>query len=389
MTQLGAVILAAGFSSRMGMFKPLLPLGDSTVLEHVVRTFKHAEITPIVVTGHNHIEIEALTQKLKVETVHNPRFEEGMFTSIQSGFAYMANRDFNGVFLLPTDIPLVRSSTLTFLQADFAENQVLYDLWQPAFKGHRGHPPLLKMGLVQKIAAMQSDSNLREALALLPPNRKREITVCDRYILRDMDYYQDYVTLLEDYQNYDVLYPDEAYALLLKYRGDKPKLLRHSLKVMQVALRLALALERRSVPINVRLVQSCGLLHDIGKGHADHACFSAELLASLELPRMGYVTGCHSGFALSQGLSDFLKDDELAAKVVFIADKFVGSNSGDTLGTVDERFDAARRRFGDNADAARRIANLHAEARAVCAEISALLGQPIEDVVFRDTYKGK
>ena len=383
MTQFGAVILAAGFSSRMGAFKPLLSLGGTTVLEYVVQTMCHAEITPVVVTGHKYAEIEALAQKLKVETVHNPRFEEGMFTSIQSGFAYMAEKTFSGVFLLPIDIPMIRFSTLTFLQAEFMQNSALYDLWQPTFNGRRGHPPLLKTGLVRKIAAMQNDTSLREALATLPPNRKCEVPVCDRYILRDMDYPADYVALLSEFESYDVLYPAEAYALLLKFRGDKPKLLRHSLKVMQVALRLALALKHKHVPINVRLVQSCALLHDIGKGHPDHACFSAELLASMELPRMGYVTGCHSGFTLSQGLCDFLKDDTLAAKVVFIADKFVGSNSGDSLGTVDERFEAARRRFGNDPEAARRIEHLHAEAKAVCAEISALLNQPIEDVVFR------
>lgn len=384
MTGFGAVILAAGFSSRMGAFKPLLPLGNATVLEHIVQTIHHAEITPVVVTGHNKNEIEALAQKLQVATVHNPCFEQGMFTSIQSGFAYMSDKALDGIFLLPVDIPMIRFSTLTFLQADFLQNHALYDLWQPTFNGRRGHPPLLKNDLARKIADMQNTVSLREALATLPLNCKHEVAVCDRYILRDMDYPADYAALAYEYEGNDVLYPAEAYALLLIFCGDKPKLLRHSLKVMQVALRLALALKRKNVPINVRLVQSCALLHDIGKGHPDHACFSAELLASLELPRMGYVTGCHSGFALSQGLCDYLKDDTLATKVVFIADKFVGSNSGDSLGTVDERFEAARRRFGDDFEAALRITNLHNEAKTVCAEISALLEQSIEKVVFRD-----
>lgn len=383
MTQFGAVILAAGFSSRMKAFKPLLPLGNITVLEHVLQTMRQAEITPVVATGHNHGEIEALAQKLKAATVHNPLFEHGMFTSIQSGFAYMADMAFGGVFLLPADIPMIRFSTLTFLQADFLQNHALYELWQPTFNGRRGHPPLLKMDLVRKIAALQNDTSLREALATLPENRKCKVSVCDRYILRDMDYPADYAALLAEYANHDVLYPAEAYALLRKFHAAKPKLIRHSLKVMQVALRLALALQRKNVPLNVRLVQSCALLHDIGKGHPDHACFAAELLASLELPRMGYVTGCHSGFALSQGLCDYLKDDTLAAKVVFIADKFVGSNSGDSLGTVDERFEAARKRFDGNPEAARRINHLHNEAKCVCAEISTLLNQPIDDVVFR------
>lgn len=379
---LGAVILAAGFSSRMGAFKPLLTLGKTTVLEHVAQTFIHAEITPIVVTGYKHAEIEALAQSINIQTLHNPRFEEGMFTSIQTGLDHMANAGYAGVFLLPTDIPLVRSGTLSFMQADFAQNSGSCRLWQPVFNGRRGHPPLLRRDLAQSIAALPPNLNLREALNGVLPEHKREVTVYDRYILRDMDYPGDYVDMLAEYENYDVLYPSEAWALLLKYRGDEPKLLRHSLKVMQVALNLALALKHKGANINVRLVQSSALLHDVGKGRDNHACFAAELLAGLELPRMGYVAGCHSGFLLSQGLCDYLGEDVLAAKVVFIADKFVSGQSGDTLVTVDQRFANASARFGQNPEAARRIERLHNEAKATCAEISALLGRPIEEFVL-------
>lgn len=380
--KLGAVILAAGFSSRMGAFKPLLALGNTTVLEHVAETFRHAEITPVVVTGYKHEDIETLAAKINVQTLHNPRFEEGMFTSIQTGFGYAANAGFEGVFLLPTDIPLVRSGTIRFMQADFAKHKAACDLWQPVFNKRRGHPPLLKRDLVHSIANLPPNDNLRDALAAVALDRKRAVPVYDRYVLRDMDYPADYVDMLDEYESYDVLYPSEAWALLLRYHGDKPQLLRHSLTVMRVALKLALALEHKGALLNVRLVQSCALLHDIGKGHDEHACFGAELLASLELPRMGYVIGCHSGFGLSQGMCDYLDDDELAAKVVFIADKFVGSNSGDTLVSVAQRFDSARARFGQNPEAARRIEQLYAEAQAVCAEISGLLRRPIEELVF-------
>ena len=52
--QFGACILAAGFSSRMGSFKPLLPLNDETVIERVLRVSKAAGICNIVVaTGHS------------------------------------------------------------------------------------------------------------------------------------------------------------------------------------------------------------------------------------------------------------------------------------------------------------------------------------------------
>lgn len=380
----GAVILAAGLSSRMRSFKPLLVMGNGTVLEQVVQTFRHAEVTPVVVTGHQHAEVETVARKLNVVTVHNHAYESGMFSSIKSGFVYMADQPYAGVFLLPTDIPLIRYSTLSFMQSDFTNNFRNFDLWHPIFNHKKGHPPLLKMPLVRDISQASADGNLRDILSDLPDERKQLVSVCDKFILQDMDYPADYVDLLDEYDHYDVLAPSEAYALLLKYRGDQPQLIAHSLKVMQVALRLALRLKYKNAGLNVRLVQSCALLHDIGKGFPNHACFSAELLAGLELTRMGYVTGCHSGFALSQGLSAFLGEDELAAKIVYIADKFVSSNSGNHLVTIKERFDSARRRFGDNPEAAANINRYHNEAKRVCAEISRFLGQPIEDVVLRN-----
>ena len=49
-----AIVLAAGFSERMGEFKPLLPLGGVTVLERCVALFRNAgidDVRVVTVTG--------------------------------------------------------------------------------------------------------------------------------------------------------------------------------------------------------------------------------------------------------------------------------------------------------------------------------------------------
>ena len=54
-----ALILAAGFSRRMGRFKPLLVLNGKTVLARCVESFRQAGIADMtVVTGHRHREVE-------------------------------------------------------------------------------------------------------------------------------------------------------------------------------------------------------------------------------------------------------------------------------------------------------------------------------------------
>ena len=52
-TGISAIILAAGFSSRMGELKGLLSLGGRTLLEHCVALFRDCGIEDVVVvTGH-------------------------------------------------------------------------------------------------------------------------------------------------------------------------------------------------------------------------------------------------------------------------------------------------------------------------------------------------
>ena len=44
MKKTGAVLVAAGLSSRMGDFKPMLPFGDSTIALHIVMMLKRLDI---------------------------------------------------------------------------------------------------------------------------------------------------------------------------------------------------------------------------------------------------------------------------------------------------------------------------------------------------------
>lgn len=56
--KIAAVILAAGYSSRMGDFKPLMKLDGLTVIESAVGCFKRAGISDImVVVGHRASEV--------------------------------------------------------------------------------------------------------------------------------------------------------------------------------------------------------------------------------------------------------------------------------------------------------------------------------------------
>ena len=54
MERTGAVILAAGLSSRMHEFKPLLELGDSTIIVRAIENLKTAGASPV---SYTHLDV--------------------------------------------------------------------------------------------------------------------------------------------------------------------------------------------------------------------------------------------------------------------------------------------------------------------------------------------
>jgi CTP:molybdopterin cytidylyltransferase MocA len=189
--EISAVIIAAGFSSRMHDFKPLLSIGDKTVLERTVSTFICAGITDIVVVlGHQAETLIPLIESLGIRWVINPNYEQGMYTSIQIG-AKMIDGASQCFFMMPVDVPLVMPETIekmTTMYEDTAMN-VLY----PSYEGRRGHPPLISTRLIPKLSESADSGGLKGFLER--EGMASYLVVDDPGILMDMDTQADYEKL--------------------------------------------------------------------------------------------------------------------------------------------------------------------------------------------------
>ncbi len=183
--RLAAVVLAAGLSRRMGRLKPLLPLGDRTVLETAASAFTGAGLEAlIVVTGHRADEVGRLVAQRGWLEAPNPEYQTGMYSSVRAGVAALPAGT-EAFFLLPCDIPLVSVTTVSTLAAarqGAGDPAVCY----PIFGGRRGHPPLISAALIPEILTGEPDGGLR---ALLASHKDRclETKVEDEGILQDMD----------------------------------------------------------------------------------------------------------------------------------------------------------------------------------------------------------
>lgn len=193
--RLGGVIVAAGCSSRMGAFKPLLPLDEmkTPILRQEVNLLLSQGVSHVlVVTGHRAKEVErTLSGSPKtVRTVYNPNYREDMFRSVQAGVAALPE-GIDGFFFLPADCPAVEPATLERLAAAF--ETVCPPLCVPQYGGRRGHPPLISTELKGPLLAYDGEGGLKQ---FLRQYQALEIPVDDPEIMRDMDTPEEYQALL-------------------------------------------------------------------------------------------------------------------------------------------------------------------------------------------------
>ncbi|MBR1814229.1 MAG: NTP transferase domain-containing protein [Lachnospiraceae bacterium] len=199
-TETAALIVAAGMSSRMGDFKPMLNIGSISIAKRVVATFQQAGVAHIVmVTGYNATALERHLAGNGIVFLRNEQYETTqMIDSVRIGLSYLKDKC-DRVLFTPVDIPLFTASTVETLLSSDAP------LACPAFQGKDGHPILISASLIDRLLSDTGDRGLRGALsrcdvtmALLP--------VDDPGILHDADTPKDFEELLR-YHNSQLVRP--------------------------------------------------------------------------------------------------------------------------------------------------------------------------------------
>ena len=116
-----ALITAAGMSSRMGDFKPMLNVGSISIAQRVVATFQQAGVEKIVmVTGYNAVMLERHLAGNGIVFLRNEAYETTqMFESVCIGLRYLKNKC-DRVLFTPVDIPLFTADTVQkLLESDW------------------------------------------------------------------------------------------------------------------------------------------------------------------------------------------------------------------------------------------------------------------------------
>ena len=198
--QIGALIVAAGMSKRMGEFKPMLSIGSISIAQRIIATLNQAGVSKIVmVTGYNASVLERHLAGNGIIFLRNDDYERTqMFDSVKIGLDYLRDKC-DKVLFTPVDVPLFTAKTVHSILDSGAS------LACPMCEGKQGHPILIASHLISEILCDCGEQGLKGAMDRCSEPLLR-IEVDDPGTIHDADTPEEFSQLL-DYHNSQLIRP--------------------------------------------------------------------------------------------------------------------------------------------------------------------------------------
>ncbi len=361
----GALIPSAGYSSRMGEFKPLLEIGGRTVIERQIDLFQQIGIaSPVIVTGYRAEELFPAAEKLGARVAVNKDFDKGMFSSVRAGLPLLQADDIKAFFMLPVDIPLVPPIVLERMCRGFDESRpsILY----AAAGGRRGHPPLVSAELIPEILAYSGDGGLRRLLDCHEPEAA-DFESGFEEVLLDMDSPDAYKEIARRWSLNQIPPVEDCLRLLEDYRTP-PAVVEHSVKAAELSSFIVSRLNANGLSLSAELAERAGLLHDIAKGRPGHAAEGERILRLHGLEAAAEITGRHMNLYYKSG------DDITETEILYLADKLL---DGTLIKPLEIRKQEALRIKGTSREIREAIERRFDEAAMIAAAVEDVIGQPL------------
>jgi molybdenum cofactor cytidylyltransferase len=200
MVVLGAIVLAAGDSTRMGRPKALLPdASGRPFVARLVRTFGAAGIDEvIVVTGASHDAIVAALDgdglPLVPRVVRNHDPSRGQLSSLWTALDAIEHLQLDAFLMTPVDVPMVKEQTIRAVVEAWRRRHP--PIARPVMGDRHGHPVLFDRTLFAELRRAPLAQGAKAVVHRHEP-QLLNIDVDDEGCLTDVDTPADYNALLE------------------------------------------------------------------------------------------------------------------------------------------------------------------------------------------------
>lgn len=187
---ISAVILASGYSNRMGRNKLLLPYKKKPIVEHVIDAILSCNFSNIILVGRD-VEVINIGKRKNIKTVINSNATNGQSESVKLSINNLPNTD--GYMFFTGDQPLIELETIELLLHKFNQNNNFIIV--PKHKEKKGTPVIFPKEFKQELLSLEGDTGGR----VIINNNLDKVIFVDlpkEHVLFDIDTPDDYKTLI-------------------------------------------------------------------------------------------------------------------------------------------------------------------------------------------------
>lgn len=192
-SNVAAVVLAAGRSSRIGEPKALLRMGGRSFVGRIVRTLASAGAHPILVVAAPDTAAAIGAAAPEAQLAVNAQPQRGQLSSLQTGLSALPPT-IAAVLFMPVDLPLVRRDTVAALIAEWRRAPAA--VVRPVRAGRHGHPVLVDRRVMDALLAAGHDQTTRGIIRHCAGGIT-DVPVDDEGAFMDVDTREDYARALE------------------------------------------------------------------------------------------------------------------------------------------------------------------------------------------------
>ncbi len=286
------VITAAGLSSRMDGFKPLMEINGFPMIGMTVQSMKNAGIQDItVVTGYRAKEMEKVIAPMKVRIVENHDYRNtDMLASIKIGLAETDTAD--GVFILPGDIPLTAPDSFGKMMEKISLVSPEICALLPTTAGRQVHPPFLFPEGKKQVLEYQGSGGMK---GIWESMQTAEVAIEDEGAQKDADVRKDFDWM----QNYAKVHKGISKKLCEEFYREvslPQHIQAHCRAVGNLAGWMAETLTAHGAFLDVELCRSGGWLHDLFRLKPNHEEKAGVFLRDRGYLALAKVVEDHRGF---------------------------------------------------------------------------------------------
>ncbi|MEY2488355.1 MAG: molybdenum cofactor cytidylyltransferase [Verrucomicrobiota bacterium] len=165
MRNVGAIILAAGGSSRFGQAKQLLSFHGESLVRRAVRGAIEADCACVaVVTGEARDRIENELRETSAVIIENPEWQRGLGSSIRCGLRHLVSSslELDAIVLLACDQPFVDASIIKSLIAQWENSRK--PIVASSYAGTLGVPALFDRSCFEALLALPDGSGAKSLI---------------------------------------------------------------------------------------------------------------------------------------------------------------------------------------------------------------------------------